>query len=459
MSMDCERNWARETFGDLRGDRRLAERVVRMATRAAYQPHGLVTQVFERAAEREGAFRFLENHRARSSDLRDVVFDATARACPENFFVAVDGSTLSLVERTAKRELGGVGAWKDFGRGLHVQSALALDEKGVPIGLCGQLWWAREARRSKRRRAHKAMEGETRFPVQLLHEMHARFDGKRPWYLFDRGYDVWPVLKFICNTGSLATVRAKGTRFVLDSKNRRRNVKEVLASAPRFGTIEVDITSRPGRAGGLTEFQLRACTVQVSLAVGRKRRELVHLNAVLVDELAPSRGSPPIQWLLFTSHSIATKLDVQRIATTYALRWRIEDFHRAWKDGVCRVERTQLRSREALIKWATILGAVATRATRLTHLARNAEALTQPATTEFTPDEIEAIVVLRKPKNVSPSHQPSLAEAVRWIADLGGYTGKSSGGPPGATVIGRGLAKVEVLVDALPALRARLGSD
>jgi hypothetical protein len=442
----------------MRGDRRLADRLVRIGARAAYQPHGLVTQVFERAAEREGAFRFLENRRVPARDVSDVVFDATARACPEDFFVAVDGSSLSLVERTAKRQLGGVGAWKDFGRGLHVQSALAIDTRGVPIGLCGQVWWARDIR-AKRRKAHRAMEGETRFPVRLLQEMHARFEGKRPWYLFDRGYDVWPILKFVADTNVLATVRAVGTRRVFDSDGRRRQLTEVLEAAPSFGTIQVDLAARQDRPTGSSTFELRACKVQVSLAVGRKRRELVRLGAVLVEEQSPPKGCSPIKWLLFTTHSIATREDVQRAAKTYALRWRIEDFHRAWKDGVCRVERTQLRSREALIKWATILAAVATRAARLTHLAREADAQTQPATSEFSDDEIEAIVVLRKPKGIAPSHQPSLAQVVRWVADLGGYTGKSSGGPPGATVIGRGLAKVEVLVEALPTLRARLGSD
>ena len=33
---------------------------------------------------------------------------------------------------------------------------------------------------------------------------------------------------------------------------------------------------------------------------------------------------------------------------------------------------------------------------------------------------------------------PHLSEAVRWLADLGGYTGPWNG-PPGPTVVGRGL--------------------
>ena len=40
---------------------------------------------------------------------------------------------------------------------------------------------------------------------------------------------------------------------------------------------------------------------------------------------------------------------------------------------------------------------------------------------------------------------PSLVDVVRWIAQEGGYTGKSSGGPPGAIVLSRGMERLQVL--------------
>ena len=49
---------------------------------------------------------------------------------------------------------------------------------------------------------------------------------------------------------------------------------------------------------------------------------------------------------------------------------------------------------------------------------------------------------------VVPDSVPTIAQAVRWIADLGGYTGKSSGGPPGSTTIGRGLERLMIWTDA-----------
>ena len=42
-----------------------------------------------------------------------------------------------------------------------------------------------------------------------------------------------------------------------------------------------------------------------------------------------------------------------------------------------------------------------------------------------------------------------MADAVRWLAELGGYTGISSGGPPGARVIARELARIESIVEVL----------
>ena len=49
---------------------------------------------------------------------------------------------------------------------------------------------------------------------------------------------------------------------------------------------------------------------------------------------------------------------------------------------------------------------------------------------------------------------PSFKLATRWLADIGGYVGKSSGGPPGSMVIGRGLKKIAPVVDALRTIAA-----
>ena len=163
-------------------------------------------------------------------------------------------------------------------------------------------------------------------------------------------------------------------------------------------------------------------------------------------------GEKPIDWLLFTNREVATFEDACMVVRGYATRWRIEEFHRAWKSGACRVEDAQLHSTPALIKWATILAAVATRIERLKQLARETPAL--PASTELQPTEIRALILLKrkqKKRTETVSDTPTIGEAVRWLADRGGYVGKSSGGPPGATTISRGLHDVMVAAAAIEA--------
>ena len=76
----------------------------------------------------------------------------------------------------------------------------------------------------------------------------------------------------------------------------------------------------------------------------------------------------------------------------------------------------------------------------------------RPATCEFAPLELRAIVLLSFGKKQPPgSAAPSLAKATLWLAEIGGYTGKSSGGPPGSTTLARGLAQVQAAVCALEA--------
>src|SRR5262249_12128853 len=105
-------------------------------------------------------------------------------------------------------------------------------------------------------------------------------------------------------------------------------------------------------------------------------------------------GEKPLDWMLLTNAPIDTDHEARDIVLAYSMRWRIEEFHRTWKSGACNVELTQLRSRNAVIRWATILAVVATRIERLKRLARTQPEI--PATEELTPTEIEVLLALKR---------------------------------------------------------------
>lgn len=455
--------WALGEFGgaDL-GDRRRTGRLVALAAAVARRPAGKVTQACRSSAAREGAFRWLENQAIRVEGLEAAARQATIRRCrpSRRVVVAIDGTALTLTDRARSKDFGSVGSLSQKGRGVQVMTAFAVTSKGIPLGVAGQRMWVREqrSRRPEKAPSDPGSDRETRYWLELLESTHESFAAQAPetevFFQLDRGADCWPVLMTAVERGLLLTVRAAHNRRVDESPGLLRNQLE-RTKARDF--LRINVRARYGlrkkkrlrgrrfnvffnRKARIAQLEIRAIPVTLLLAGNRR----VSINAVLVRE-RHHRGNDRIEWLLLSTHPIRTKDDLRAIVHGYALRWRIEDLHRIWKRGLCCVEDTQLRSRQAVFKWATILASVASRAMQLTHLARREPDL--PATKELTRYEIEALIALRQPKGVNLSDEPTLAQAVRWIADLGGYVGPWNG-PPGARVIGRGLDDVLAAAEA-----------
>ena len=463
-------DWAHDEFGaaDL-GDVRRTRRLVDVAAEVARKPAGTVTDCIRSSAAREGAFRFVENPRFSADGMREASHQATARRCSEHelVIVPVDGSTLTFTDRMQKKGLTKIGA--RFSGGLLAMSALATTEGGTTLGLCGQQTWSRphKSPHTGRKHAIPGVQTEMRYWTEVMASVRATLAAAapdcRPWFQCDRGADCWQVLRWATDEDALVTVRATHDRRLHEDD---RRLWDKLEKEPVLGRIQVRVRGgrivrkrtrskggpqkcryglRPARIATLSVRSTRVCVV---VRNDHGTPVPTELNAVLVRERRATT-SDAIEWMLLTTHPIRSRRQVMRVVRAYAQRWRIEEFHRMWKSGLCNVEDSQLRSQAALEKWATILGAVATRAMRLTQLARSTPDV--PALSELTRFELDALVALRKPKGVKLGAEPTLAEAVRWIADLGGYVGPWNG-PPGQTIVGRGLEQVVTAATALESI-------
>src|SRR4051794_11227525 len=110
MSGQSAGSWAREEFGRAAlGDSRRERRLVAMAAAAAKSPHGCVSRVFRDAAERQGAYDFLENANIRSEAIAEPMFRAAARRITgQHALVVVDGSSLTLTDKLRTKGLGAI---------------------------------------------------------------------------------------------------------------------------------------------------------------------------------------------------------------------------------------------------------------------------------------------------------------------------------------------------------------
>jgi Transposase DNA-binding/Transposase DDE domain len=470
--MRCTQAWAEGEFGRAQlGDRRRTARLVHLAAEVAQRPTGTVTGACRTGAAREGAFRWLESSAVIADDVVAAAAAAGAGRCVgyRRVVVAVDATSLSLTEHPRGRGLGAVGSLRQGRRGVHAMTALAIAPDGTTLGLCGQKYWSRTQRsKSSGRRRRRVDEGtETRLWTDVLQMARghlAAADAEcEPWFQIDRGGDCWDVLAAASRDRMLLTVRATHDRRLDDDAG---HLWQVLEEAPVRATRQIALAAQPPKRkrqrigkrryrhwtappqpARRASLDIRAAAVSLQLRnCSSHRAGPTAFNAVLVRERG--RRSDRIEWLLLTTHPIATRRDLLAILDAYALRWRVEEFHKTWKSGLCRVEDTQLRSASAVFKWATILASVATRAMTLSRAARSMPDV--PATEHLTPRELQAIFALRQPKGADPNVVPSLAQAVRWIADLGGYVGPWNG-PAGPKVIGRGLYDVLVAARALEA--------
>jgi hypothetical protein len=456
-----EAQWAQDTFGhaDL-GDPRRTRRLVGVAAGAARNPGGTVTSVFPVASEAEGAFRLLESSKVGPGAVAAAVHVATARSCAEYpwVYVALDQSALTFPDRNDIRGLGKAGDGKtERMRGLEVMNGLALDPEGVPLGICATRWFSRTGSGWVRRDSRPVEDRESGMWLDALDDIRRTFaehaPSTKPWFQLDSGGDYWRVFDVAREHGFDLTVRAVHNRVIDDGDGLK--LLEAAARARVFGRMIFRRPRRPGQRQRRVRLSVRARPVTVWMADERKPRRPYELWLVRIREMGKATGSKPIVWTLLTTRPVEEIEAAVAVVRGYTLRWTIEEFHRTWKQGHCQLERSQLRSADAIKKWASILAAVATRIERLKRRSRTEGEL--EATSELSREEIDAAIILSKTKRWIVGGSLTLAEAVELIARVGGYTGKSSGGPPGSTTIARGLERVAAAAEALRHTRGTSG--
>jgi hypothetical protein len=443
------------------GDGRRGERVRRVLRGLAARPSGKVSEVYRNPAERQGAYDFLEHESVSSDAVQSVAAQWTARRCARQEFVylVLDGSSLSLTDKAEKKGFGSVGPRRDGAQGLKMLNALALGSRGETLGLLAQDFWVRGTTAPE---GYRPLDGREsahwhRALNNARHVLRENSAKTNLHVLADREGDASLLMQEIVAEGNDFTIRANGTRKVLVER-RRINVRKALRRMAPVAEYEVEIPRRTGRPARTAALTLRAAQVQLVLRDHHlQQRRVLGLTVVWATEKHPPRGIVPLDWLIYTTTPGRTAADAIDVIQRYGYRWRIEDFHRALKSGGGCVEESQLRSAQAVIKWATLHAMIAARAEGLRDASRATP--DAPATTLLSDAEIEALIILKtrekRRTEVVSIKGLTLKQAVRWIADLGGFTATGvSQTPPGATVIARGLERIRDAIHVFDALHA-----
>ena len=77
------------------------------------------------------------------------------------------------------------------------------------------------------------------------------------------------------------------------------------------------------------------------------------LTVIHAQERTSPEGRDRIDWKLITDLPVRSRKDAPRMLNWYALRWKIETFHKILKSG-CKAEESKLRTAERLVNLISV---------------------------------------------------------------------------------------------------------
>lgn len=218
----------------------------------------------------------------------------------------------------------------------------------------------------------------------------------------------------------------------------RVRVFDQLAIAPWAGSHGIVVDGE----GGKTIFlRVKFAPIETLPPVGKqkhyRRQALTYIHAF--EEATPT-DRERIDWKLVTNLPVNDFSGAVEKLNWYALRWKIEVFHKIMKSGL-RAEDAKLRTAERLVKLLALMTVVGWRIFWVTMSAR-AHPDTEPETV-LTPGEIAALDQINATRPQPRIANRTLATYVILIAMLGGYLARRRDPPSGNMVIWRGLTRLQ----------------
>lgn len=423
------------------GDRRLDWRLLETASRLAARPTGSIHQACHDWADTRGAYRLLDNPKTTAPQILAPHQQRTCERMADEATVLVlqDTSLLDYSHHPAKQGLGPLGTTKQKLRGLLMHTALAVTTEGVPLGIVSQAFWARSdevkaATPAARRKVPIAEKESIKWLNALDDTVHWAPPGTQVVTVGDSEADVFELFDHARTLQTDLLIRAGQPRALCAPEV--GNIWDVMAAQPVAGHLRVHVAAhedKPARDASVT-VQFAPVTLRTPQHL-QPRLANLPLAAILVQEVAPPPEVEPLLWLLLTTVAVPTFAAAVERIQWYCQRWKIEIYHKTLKSG-CQVERSQLAKVERLLPLLALYSIIAWRLMWMTYLARHDP--DAPCTTILAPSEWQALYAYTHKSTRLPSQVPTVADAVLWIARLGGYLARRHDGPPGVTVIWRG---------------------
>lgn len=442
------------------GDTRRNKRLVRLVEDLAAQPDSSVPQACGNVARTKAAYNFWKSPYFQASDIRAPHIASTIERIKSHGRVLAiqDTTNIDLTSHPATKGLGYLDG--KLASGLKVHSTLAVTSQGVPLGIIDQQVWAREKSNlgiAKKRRQRETKEKESQRWLDGFYVTQQLIPPEiQVVTMGDSEADIFDLFSLKRPENSHLLIRGTHNRKVDHSA---QYLHLAIRQIEPSGTLMVEVKRSPEHRSRNATLTMRFASFHIQVPLHHSRRSQllpVQLQVILAEEESPPPGVNPISWLLLTSLEINCQEDAELCVKWYTYRWLIERYHYTLKSG-CGIEKLQLETAERIEKALATYTIVAWRLLWLTYSSRVAPDL--PCTSVLNTYEWQSLSATIN-QNPHPENQaPSLREAVRMIATLGGFLGRSSDGEPGVKTIWRGLRRLHDIAATWQLLHGAMDSE
>ncbi len=448
------RGWQRWVAQELKQgglpDARLEQRMRRLVESLGARPTASIPQACGEWASTKAAYRFFDNDRVTHAAILASHQEACWERVQEAGLVLVVQDTTSL-DYTDHPDTEGLGPLEHpQRRGLLVHSALAVSLEGVPLGVLDQQVWARDPQKVGQSEQRKQRPIEEKESFKWLQGLRASLKDRPEAVCLvtvaDREADVFDFFQEAEQQGTQVLVRGSWNRR-LDTPQ-PDYLWDAVGRTPVRGRFTVEVERGPDREPRTASVTVRFAPVTIAPPKHRRREpglKPLELYAIEVrEEAPPPRVKEPLRWLLLTNRPVESFPQARECVRWYSLRWLVERYHYVLKSG-CRIEERQLGTAARLQRCLGVYALIAWRLLWLTYQARATPEV--PCSVALEPCEWQALYSFIHKTSIPPADPPSLSQAIRWIAQLGGFLGRKGDGQPGVKALWRGWQRLQDITE------------
>jgi hypothetical protein len=448
----------REIAGCQFDDRRHGKRFRTLVEQLSEHIGGSIPFACQDWASTKAAYRFLANGKVSEEKILAGHF-----MCTRERFAAASGAPVLILHDTTEFIYGredsqaigivhkqptgyGYGRSRRYHTtcGVLMHSSLAVTQEGLPLGLTAIKFWTRDKFHGAN--ALKRKVNPTRVPIEqkesyrwlenLRQSTALLAEPERIVHIGDRESDIYELFCTARNAGTHFLVRTCVDRLAGDG---RHTIADEMQEVRVQGRHCIEVRNKKGEVSEAV-LEIRYRRIRVLPPIGKKKQYPdLELTVIHATEQSTPQGHNRIEWKLITDLAVRSRKDAIEKLRWYAMRWKIEIFHKVLKSGF-KAEEVRLRAAERIVNMLAILCILSWRVFWVTMMNR-----AMPDTTPelaFTPTETYLLDQLVSDSPSATQTGNSLSLYLTKLARLGGYLARAKDPPPGNTVIWRGLSRL-----------------